>query len=294
MRFCYFAHSFSRGNKLMIAFSGQYHGADAIPAPMLSEWSYIPVSNCSLFILKFAWCRIFPKKIRIRLSRCSSQGMEFWTVCLPHAEFPALIFDSVRVPGWQTVYHACLSTARAAPDDPPMNDVTGSKNQASVHLPSIQNLHVPETVHDATSHTLVLLEQTNMLPQSPNDSAAELTIRAWKRSWHHFSADCFLTKDGPGLGESHGDPAEFPKESGLRLCSRHFHQPQLIIRGSPVTVESPCYTRSKISAGGSPTVQVDLGCRIMPRIAKWLTLATHKWNRPRKKGDLRSPGLFTT
>ena len=135
--------------------------------------------------------------------------MEFWTVCLPHAEFPALIFDSVRVPGWQTwqtVYHACLSTARAAPDDPPMNDVTGSKNQASVHLPSIQ-----ETVHNTTSHTFVLLEQTNMLPQSPNDLAAELTIRAWNRSWHHFSADCFLTKMVPALANLMGILKNSPK-----------------------------------------------------------------------------------
>ena len=33
MRFCYFADSFLRGNKLMMAFSGQYHGADVIPTP---------------------------------------------------------------------------------------------------------------------------------------------------------------------------------------------------------------------------------------------------------------------
>ena len=188
--------------------------------------------------------------------------MEFWTVCLPHAEFPALIFDSVRVPGWQTVYPAGLSTARAAPDDPPMNDVTGSKNQASVHLPSIQNLHVQETVHDTTSHTLVLLEQTNMLPQSPNDSAAELTIQTWNRSWHHFSADCFLTKDGPGLGESQGDSPQISQRAGLIEAFDH----------SGVTghcwIPMSWHHRSKISAGGSPTVQVDLGCRII-RLVRW-------------------------
>jgi hypothetical protein len=151
-----------------------------------------------------------------------------------------------------------------------MNDVTGSKNQASVHLPSIQNLHVPETVHDTTSHTLVLLEQTNMLPQSPNDSAAELTIRAWNRSWHHFSADCFLTKMVPALANLMVI-LQISQRAGLikaLLTFAHHQQAQLIIRGSPVTVESPFYTRSKISAGGSPTVQVDLGCRII-RLVRW-------------------------
>ena len=84
------------------------------------------------------------------------QAMELWTVCLPHAEFPALRFDSVRVPGQLSV---CVMLAFPRPScsrrPPPW----------MMFICHIQNLTVPETVHDTTSHTLVLPEETNI--QSP-------------------------------------------------------------------------------------------------------------------------------